>query len=211
MHCIGMMRLSSLKNEVVERQKKTRKMMSDKGVDALVLGLPEDIQYLTGVTEPSVQACGIVIVSQQTQPVLAVMWLDKECVKQKVKSMIIISAGFGEFGEEGKKVQKEVVDILEKANIPMVGPNCLGIIRPVNSMNASFAPTMPPDGNIAFISQSGALADSIIDWSVDNRYGFSAIVSYGNKAMLDVYDFLEYFDKDEKLWENGIGITFISK
>jgi acyl-CoA synthetase (NDP forming) len=63
-------------------------------------------------------------------------------------------------------------------------------------MNASFAPAMPPSGSIAFISQSGALADSIIDWSIDNRYGFSAVVSYGNKAMLDVYDFLEYFDKD---------------
>jgi len=64
-------------------------------------------------------------------------------------------------------------------------------------MNASFAPAMPPKGNIAFISQSGALADSIIDWSIEKRYGFSAIVSYGNKAMLDVYDFLEYFDKDK--------------
>jgi len=118
------------------------------------------------------------------------------CVKKKVKSLIIISAGFSELGEEGKKVQDKIVEILTKAKIPMVGPNCLGIIRPCINMNASFAPTTPPEGNIAFISQSGALADSIIDWSIENRYGFSAVISYGNKAMLDVYDFMEYFDKD---------------
>jgi acetate---CoA ligase (ADP-forming) len=120
-----------------------------------------------------------------------------DCINKKVKGIIIISAGFGEFGEEGNQMQEEIVAKLNKAKIPMIGPNCLGIIMPHHNMNASFAPTMPPSGNIAFISQSGALADSIIDWSVENRYGFSAIVSYGNKAMLDVYDFLEYFDKDK--------------
>jgi acetyltransferase len=129
-------------------------------------------------------------------PARFVLDVIKQCVKKKVGSVIIISAGFGEFGEEGKKLQDEIVDILKKADIPMIGPNCLGVIIPNHNMNASFAPAMPPSGSIAFISQSGALADSIIDWSIDNRYGFSAVVSYGNKAMLDVYDFLEYFDKD---------------
>jgi len=129
-------------------------------------------------------------------PAKFVLDVVNDCVKKKVKSTVIISAGFSELGEEGKKVQDNIVKILTKAKIPMVGPNCLGIIRPCINMNASFAPTTPPDGNVAFISQSGALADSIIDWSIENRYGFSAVVSYGNKAMLDVYDFMEYFDKD---------------
>jgi len=120
-----------------------------------------------------------------------------QCVKKGVKSVIIISAGFAEFNAQGRKLQDKVALVLKKANIPTLGPNCLGIIRPVNNMNASFAPAMPPKGEIAFVSQSGALADSIIDWSIENRYGFSAIVSYGNKLMLDVADFLEYFDKDK--------------
>ena len=129
-------------------------------------------------------------------PAGVVLDVVKQCVKKKVKSVIIISAGFGELNDAGKELQEEIVNVLKKADIPMIGPNCLGIIIPPHNMNASFAPAMPPSGNIAFISQSGALADSIIDWSIENRYGFSAVVSYGNKAMLDVYDFLEYFDKD---------------
>jgi len=130
-------------------------------------------------------------------PSKIVLNIVNQCVKKKVKAVIIISAGFSELDGEGKNVQNQIVKTLSKANIPLVGPNCLGIIIPHHNMNASFAPAMPPKGNIAFISQSGALADSIIDWSIEKRYGFSAIVSYGNKAMLDVYDFLEYFDKDK--------------
>jgi acetyltransferase len=129
-------------------------------------------------------------------PAKVVLDVVNQCVKKRVKGVIIISAGFGELNEEGKKLQNDILEVLSKAKIPMIGPNCLGIIIPPHNMNASFAPAMPPKGNIAFISQSGALADSIIDWSIENRYGFSAIVSYGNKAMLDVYDFLEYFDRD---------------
>ncbi|MCK4521720.1 MAG: CoA-binding protein [Nanoarchaeota archaeon] len=130
-------------------------------------------------------------------PARIVLDIVNECVKKKVKGVIIISAGFSEKSKWGAKVQKELVDILSKAEIPMVGPNCLGIINAANSMNASFAPAMPPDGKIAFISQSGALADSIIDWSIENMYGFSTIVSYGNKAMLDASDFMRYFDRDK--------------
>src|SRR3989338_2317952 len=116
----------------------------------------------------------------------------KECAKKKVKGIIIISAGFAELGKEVKKLQDEIAKIAKAAKIPLVGPNCLGIIRPAASMNASFAPSTPPQGNVAFISQSGALADSIIDWAIEERYGFSAVISYGNGADLDVYDFLEW-------------------
>lgn len=121
----------------------------------------------------------------------------KECVEKKVKAAIIISAGFAELGEKGNAIGEEVLKIAKKGNIRIVGPNCLGVIMPNINMNASFAPTTPPKGNIAFLSQSGALADSIIDWAVDNRYGFSGIVSYGNKLDLDAADFLEYFAEDK--------------
>ncbi len=120
----------------------------------------------------------------------------KECIQKKVGGIIIISAGFAEINEEGKKLQEKIVEDLRKAKIPLIGPNCLGIIRPSINLNASFAPSMPPNGNVAFVSQSGAIADSIIDWAIERRYGFSTIISYGNRADLDVYDFLEWLEKD---------------
>lgn len=133
-------------------------------------------------------------------PAPVVLNVVNDCVKKKVKSIIIISSGFAEYNEEGKKIQKQISEIVKKEGILLVGPNCLGVINPLIQMNASFAPGMPPKGEIAFVSQSGALADSVIDWSIEERYGFRAIVTYGNKADLDETDFLEYFgdDKDTK-------------
>ncbi len=121
-----------------------------------------------------------------------------ECIRKKVKAVIIISAGFGEFDEKGRKAQDAIVQRLEKARIPLLGPNCLGIIMPRNNLNASFAPSTPPKGGVAFVSQSGALADSIIDWAIQARYGLSVLVSYGNKAMLDCYDFFSFLANDEE-------------
>lgn len=131
-------------------------------------------------------------------PAKFVLKVVEDCVKKRVKGVIIISAGFAETGKQGKKLQDKIVKILRKANIPLIGPNCLGVIRPSSNLNASFAPSMPPQGSIAFISQSGALADSIIDWAIKERYGFSTVVSYGNRADLDVHDFINYFAHDEE-------------
>lgn len=122
----------------------------------------------------------------------------EECAKKKVKGVIVISAGFSEIGEEGKKLQDNFMEIAKKAKIPVIGPNCLGIIRTHSNLNASFAPSMPPMGNIGFISQSGALADSIIDWSIEERYGMSTIISYGNAADIDASDLLEWLGDDKK-------------
>ncbi len=119
-----------------------------------------------------------------------------ECIKKKVKAVIIISSGFGESGEEGRALQAKVVERLERVHIPMLGPNCLGLIRLVHNLNASFGPSMPPRGPVAFISQSGALADSIIDWSIQARYGLSTLISYGNKAMLDCCNFFGFLAND---------------
>lgn len=120
----------------------------------------------------------------------------KECVRVKAKGIIIISAGFAEIGKKGKEIQDKIASIASGAGIPIVGPNCLGIIRPSTGMNASFAPSTPPKGNVAFISQSGALADSIIDWAIEERYGFSTIISIGNQADLSVSDFVEWLGDD---------------
>ncbi len=120
----------------------------------------------------------------------------QDCIRKKVKSLIIISAGFAEIGALGKKRQAELTKIVKKAGINLVGPNCLGIIRPNYSLNASFAPASPPKGEIAFISQSGALLDSVIDQSLVKHYGFSTLISYGNEADLTLEDYLLFLEKD---------------
>jgi acetyl coenzyme A synthetase (ADP forming)-like protein len=119
----------------------------------------------------------------------------QECAHKGIKAVIVISAGFSELGKEGKDLQDFFVKVANKNDMSIVGPNCLGVIRP-GVVNASFAPCMPPSGPVAFISQSGALADSIIDWSIDNRYGMSAMISYGNKADMDVYDYMNWLKDD---------------
>lgn len=121
----------------------------------------------------------------------------KECVKKKVNGIIVISAGFGEMGNEGKRIQEAMVFLAKNAGIPLLGPNCLGIIN-TSAINATFSPATPRKGNIAFVTQSGALADSIIDWSLSSNYGFSKIISYGNSAMLGVNEFINYLSKDKE-------------
>ncbi len=122
----------------------------------------------------------------------------KECVAKEVGGVIIISAGFGETGTEGKREEEDIVQILNEKNIPLIGPNCLGIIRPPSKLNASFAPDTPKSGKIAFISQSGALIDSVIDGSVEENYGFSFLVSPGNAAGLSLVDYIKQANEDEK-------------
>ena len=130
-------------------------------------------------------------------PAKIVPMIVDECVSLKVGGIIIISAGFGELGEEGKDIQKKMVDAAGKAGIPVVGPNCLGLINASYGLNASFAPSMPPKGDVGFISQSGALADSIIDWAIEARYGFSSIISIGNQADITITDFIQYLGDDK--------------
>jgi acetyltransferase len=120
----------------------------------------------------------------------------KQCVEKKVKGVVVISDGFSEVGNY--ELERELVSILRKAKIPLIGPNCLGVINAKNSINASFAPFMPNKGGVALLSQSGALIDSIID--ID-ACGFSKIISFGNEADLGLSDYLNYLkdDKDTKV------------
>ncbi|MEJ5226658.1 acetate--CoA ligase alpha subunit [Thermodesulfovibrio sp.] len=129
-------------------------------------------------------------------PAKAVAEALKDCAQAGVKGVVVITAGFKEVGGEGLLREKEIVDIIRKAGIRMVGPNCLGVMNTKNRMNASFAAELPPEGRIAFFSQSGALGVAIIDWSIENNFGFSKFVSFGNKADLNETDFLEYFAHD---------------
>lgn len=140
----------------------------------------------------------------------AVPQVMEECGKKGVKAAIILTAGFGEAGEKGKKLQSRFMEVARRYQIRVVGPNCLGILYPPNHLNASFGLTLPFPGPVAFFSQSGALVDSIIDWSLKERYGFSAIVSYGNKADIDVPDLLAWGAQDPHtkaiaLYLEGVG------
>jgi len=131
-------------------------------------------------------------------PAPLVLSVVKECIQKKVKGIIIISAGFAEIGKEGEVREKEILKILKNTSTRLIGPNCLGIIRPSKKLNASFAPALPKKGKIAFLSQSGALIDSVIDDSLEKNYGFSVLISYGNEADLTVCDFLEYLKNDKE-------------
>lgn len=120
----------------------------------------------------------------------------RDCAEKGVRGINIISAGFSEVGKEGKKLQEEFLKIAKESGIRIVGPNCLGILYPPNHLNASFGGFLPFSGGVGFISQSGALMDSVIDWSIKENYGFSAMISYGNKSDLDAPDFLAWASKD---------------
>ncbi len=120
--------------------------------------------------------------------------LREACAKKKVKAAIIISAGFKEIGNTSQEEQLKVV--AEKYHCTLVGPNCLGVLNPHQALNASFAPTMPKPGQIAFISQSGALGVAVLDYAASHDLGFSKFISMGNKAGLDEAAVLEFLQND---------------
>ncbi|MFH1175641.1 MAG: acetate--CoA ligase family protein [bacterium] len=121
-----------------------------------------------------------------------------QCGEKSVKAAIIISSGFKESGEEGAQKEEEIIKIARKYKIAVLGPNCLGIINNLNGLNGSFASANPLAGNIALISQSGAIISSLIDWGNTHNLGFSYIASLGNKAVLDECNFLKFLENDQK-------------
>lgn len=124
----------------------------------------------------------------------------EECGRKNIKAAIIISAGFKEAGGAGAQLEKQVKDIIDKHGIALVGPNCLGLIStdPVTRMNATFGTQMPLEGNIAFLSQSGALCVAVLDYAKEANIGFSKFISMGNKAGLTENDLLRYLKDDPK-------------
>ncbi len=107
-----------------------------------------------------------------------------ECVDAGVKAAIVISAGFKERGPQGVELEHQIQEQLRRGAMRLIGPNCLGVMNPIIGLNATFAKDAPRPGNVAFLSQSGALLTAILDWGQLEQVGFSAIVSTG--SMLDV-------------------------
>jgi acetyltransferase len=121
-----------------------------------------------------------------------------ECVEAGVRAIIVISAGFKERGPQGEELEKQIMEQLSGTGIRLLGPNCLGIMNPISGLNATFAPHMARPGNVAFISQSGALCTAVLDWCQKEMVGFSAFVSVG--SMLDVGwgDLIDYLGNDPR-------------
>ena len=120
----------------------------------------------------------------------------RECGEAGVGGAVIVSSGFREIGAEGRKLENQVKKIADSYGLRIVGPNCLGYIRPALNLNVTFAHVIPPGGRVAFFSQSGALGTAILDWAAANNVGFSAFVSVGSMADVDFGDLIDYFGHD---------------
>jgi len=129
-------------------------------------------------------------------PAATVPQLIRECVESGAKSAVVISAGFKERGAQGAALEHQIQEQLRRSSMRLIGPNCLGIMNPAIGLNATFAKDAAQAGNVAFLSQSGALLTAILDWSHREEVGFSAIVSTG--SMLDVGwgDLIYHFGDD---------------
>jgi len=119
-----------------------------------------------------------------------------ECVEAGVKGAIVISAGFKETGPEGVELERRMLENARKGGMRIVGPNCLGVMSPVSGINATFAAGMARKGNVAFISQSGALCTAVLDWSFKEDVGFSHFVSVGSMLDVDWGDLIYYLGDD---------------
>ena len=121
----------------------------------------------------------------------------RECGDAGIRGVVIISAGFGESGAEGKALESQIQEAA--ASFPgmrIIGPNCLGVIVPRLGLNATFTSGMPKKGSVAFISQSGALCTAVLDWALQEEIGFSHFVSMGNMLDVDFGDLIDYLNED---------------
>ncbi len=129
-------------------------------------------------------------------PAKSVLDVVRECGQAGVSGAVIVTAGFKETGAGGKKLEEQVVSTAESYGLRLLGPNCLGYVRPGHNINATFAHTVPEPGRVAFLSQSGALGTAVLDWATANKVGFSAFVSVGSMCDVDFGDLIDYFGAD---------------
>ena len=153
-----------------------------------LLGLP---CYANIAAVPQKIDLAIVVTPAQTVPGVI-----RECVNAGAHSAIVISAGFKERGAAGTALEQQIQEELRRGTMRLLGPNCLGMMNPALGLNATFAEDIARPGNVAFLSQSGALLTSILDWSLQEEVGFSAIVSTGSMLDLNWGDLISFFGED---------------
>jgi len=122
----------------------------------------------------------------------------EDCGKHGIKAAVIITAGFSETGPTGQVLERELLDNARRYGIRLLGPNCLGIMRPDIGLNATFNKGSVSVGNLAFVSQSGALCTAILDWAQANDVGFSSVGSLGSSADVDFGEILDYLVTDQQ-------------
>ena len=131
-------------------------------------------------------------------PAKSIPSIVEACGERGIRMMLILSAGFREIGAEGRRLEDRVTDLARRYGIRLMGPNCLGLIRPEIGLNITFGNNMAKPGSLALVSQSGAICTAILDWAESNEIGFSAVVSTGIGADLDFGDYLDYLAADPK-------------
>ncbi len=137
-------------------------------------------------------------------PAITVPQITEDCGRAQAAGAVIISAGFQEMGPEGEILTARIIATAQKYALRLIGPNCLGFMRPDIGLNASFAAKSALAGNIAFISQSGALCTAMLDWANENNVGFRYFVSIGSMADISFHDLLDYFAQDK-----GVASIFV--
>ncbi len=148
---------------------------------------------------PSVQAIGAPVdLGVIVVPKEHVLQVAEQCLEAGVRGLVVISAGFREVGGAGIEREQQLLDLVRRYGVRMVGPNCMGVMNTADDvrMNATFAPSTPPRGPVAFMSQSGAMGLSVLDYAESLNIGISMFVSAGNKADLSGNDFLTYWRDD---------------
>ena len=173
----------------------TRNLLSFKG--SLYPVNPKASEILGRTVYPSLSAIPEnVDVAVVAIPAKGVPQLMKEAGEKKVPLVIIISSGFREAGTAGRKIEEEVLATAQKYGIRIMGPNCLGLMLPHQGINTTFDPVSPKPGKIAFVSQSGAIITTVVDWSLPEEIGLSAVISIGNQADLTFEDFVQFTGND---------------
>jgi len=135
----------------------------------------------------------------------------EECGEAGVTGVIIVSSGFREVGVRGRALEEEIQKIRSRFGLRIIGPNCLGVMRPSIKLNATFANRMAKPGHVAFISQSGAICASVLDWAEAANIGFSAVVSLGGTIDVDFADLIDYFGMDPETRSIVLFVEFISE
>jgi acetyltransferase len=149
--------------------------------------------YKSVVDVPEAIDLAVVVTPATTVPSII-----SDCVEAGVRGAIVISAGFKEHGEQGKELERQILERIQDTGLRLIGPNCLGVMNPVSGLNATFASTIARPGNVGFISQSGALCTAILDWAQKEMVGFSAFVSVGSMLDVDWGDLIDYLGNDPR-------------
>ncbi len=148
---------------------------------------------------PDLEAVGqLVDLAVIATPAVTVPDILRQCGARNVRGAVVLSAGFRESGSQGKKLEQQLREIARENDIRLVGPNCLGVMRPQARLNATFSNNHATVGNLALVSQSGAICTAVLDWAATQEIGFSAVLSMGNATDVDFGDVLDYLALDRE-------------